>query len=72
MSSWRKNIENQSFGVCTYLGEKMGIATRIVRLYFIYATFLTFGSMAVAYLAAAFWLDLRNYLKRRVLPVWDS
>jgi len=50
----------------------MGIAGRSVRLYFIYATFLTFGSPVVVYLAAAFWLNVRAYVRRRVLSVWDA
>jgi phage shock protein PspC (stress-responsive transcriptional regulator) len=68
----RSLVESRVFGVCTYLGEKMGIAGRSVRLYFIYASFLTFGSPVVVYLVAAFWLNVRAYVRRRVLSVWDA
>jgi phage shock protein C len=70
--TWRWMVETRVFGVCSYLGEKMGIAGRRIRLYFIYATFLTFGSPVVIYLATAFWINLRDYLKERILPVWDA
>ena len=32
-------LERSAFGVCSYLGEKLGVATTQVRLYFIYLTF---------------------------------
>jgi phage shock protein PspC (stress-responsive transcriptional regulator) len=69
---WRNIVESNVFGVCSYLGQKMGVASRRVRLYFIYSTFLTFGSPVVLYLAAAFWLNLKSYLRDRILPVWDN
>ncbi len=69
---FRKVVETRVFGVCSYLGEKMGIAGRRVRLYFIYAAFLTFGSPVIIYLVAAFWLNVRQYVRRRILPVWDA
>ncbi len=49
------------FGVCTFLGERMGIAISSIRLYFIYVSFLTFGSPIIFYLIMAFWLNVRRY-----------
>ena len=63
MNKITDQFEKSAFGVCAYLGEKMGIATSRVRLYFIYASFVTFGSPIVAYLALAFWVNIRRYLK---------
>jgi phage shock protein PspC (stress-responsive transcriptional regulator) len=37
-------IEWHAFGVCTAIGEKLGIATSRIRLWFIYISFLTLGS----------------------------
>jgi phage shock protein C len=37
---FRNFVENNAFGVCTYLGEKFDIATSKIRLYFIYLSFL--------------------------------
>ena len=65
------HLEKSAFGVCSYLGEKMGIATTRVRLYFIYASFVTFGSPIVAYLALAFWVNIRKYLKAARNIIWD-
>lgn len=69
---WRLLVESRVFGVCSYLGEKMGVASRRIRLYFLYATFLTFGSPVVLYLAFAFWLNLRSYIRHKVLVVFDD
>ena len=63
-------FENQAFGVCTKLGEKLGLATSSIRLFFIYASFLTFGSPVIIYLGLAFILNLRKHLRRRNNPIW--
>lgn len=64
-------IEDQAFGVCTALGEKMGIATSSIRLFFIYISFLTLGSPIVIYLALAFLMNMRKHLRRNNRSVWD-
>ncbi|MFN3839647.1 MAG: PspC domain-containing protein [Cyclobacteriaceae bacterium] len=63
-------FEGYAFGVCTRLGEKFGIATSTVRLFFIYASFITIGSPIIIYLALAFAMNIRKYLRRRN-PIWD-
>ncbi|GIL23288.1 MAG: hypothetical protein BroJett042_18010 [Bacteroidota bacterium] len=63
-------FEKQAFGVCTALGEKMGIATSSIRLFFIYASFLTFGSPLIVYLSIAFIMNMRRHLRRRS-TIWD-
>ena len=55
-------IEKSVFGVCTYLADKMGVATHRVRLYFIYVTCAALGSPILLYLIIAFWLNIRKYL----------
>jgi len=57
-------IEKQGFGVCHYLGNKMGIQISRVRLYFIYLSFGTLGSPIVVYLFVAFWLNIRSYIRK--------
>ncbi|WP_205503253.1 PspC domain-containing protein [Rufibacter psychrotolerans] len=64
-------LETQAFGVCTSLGEKLGFATSSIRLYFIYLSFLTFGSPVLVYLVLAFWLNVRKHLRRERSTVWD-
>ncbi|MFT6962966.1 MAG: phage shock protein PspC (stress-responsive transcriptional regulator) [Flammeovirgaceae bacterium] len=56
-------LENQAFGVCHRIGEIWGISTGAVRMYFIYASFLTLGSPIIVYLAMAFWMNVRRYLR---------
>ncbi len=63
-------VESQAFGVCTRLGEKMGIATSSIRLFFIYASFITFGSPILIYMGMVFIMNIRKHLRRRNNSVW--
>ena len=75
VKDWNKRIqhffEEHAFGVCTRLGEKLGIATSAIRLFFIYASFLTFGSPVIIYLALAFIMNIRKHLRRRNSAILD-
>lgn len=62
--------ESYAFGVCHRLGEKLGVATWSIRLFFIYASFITYGSPIIIYLALAFIMNLRKYQRKRS-PIWD-
>ncbi len=62
MERLRNYIEFGAFGVCTYLAEKFDIATSRIRLYFIYLSFLTFGSPVIIYFIIAFWMNLKRYI----------
>ncbi len=62
MKSLREIIELHAFGVCTAIGEKMGIATSRIRMWFIYISFITFGSPLIIYMVLAFWINIRNYI----------
>ena len=55
-------IEWQAFGVCTAIGERMGIATARIRMWFIYISFLTLGSPVIIYMITAFWLNMKSYI----------
>jgi len=74
MNYWAGRIqhffETYAFGVCTHLGEKLGVATSSIRLFFIYASFITFGSPVILYLALAFVMNMRKHLRKRS-PIWD-
>lgn len=63
-------IEKQAFGVCTKLGSILEIPTSSIRLFFIYASFLTFGSPLLVYLALAFMMNFRRHLRRSRNTVW--
>jgi len=67
-------IEKYSFGVCSYIADKIGLRSSRVRLYFIYASFVTFGSPIILYLVVAFWMNIREYIRksRNFLFDWSS
>ncbi len=72
MTSFRYFVEDQVFGVCARLGEKLHISASSIRLYFIYASFLTFGSPIILYLVLAFWMEIRKHLRRHRSPtIWE-
>ena len=63
-------FEDKAFGVCTMLGEKMGVATSSIRLFFIYASFLTFGSPVIIYMSIAFLMNMKKHLRKHLNPLW--
>jgi len=65
----RNIVEPRILGVCDYLGEKMGISSSIVRLYFIYITFIAFWSPILVYIFIAFWINVKDYLKQKINPL---
>lgn len=68
--SVRSFIEWKAFGVCTAIGERIGVATSRIRLWFIYISFLTLGSPLILYMILAFWINMKNYIfLRRRNPV---
>lgn len=71
MEKLKSLLERSAFGVCSYLGEKMGIASATVRLYFIYISFITLGSPLILYFFAAFWLNIRRYFKIGKRVFWS-
>ena len=64
-------IEQKAFGVCTKVGEKIGLSTKRIRLFFIYTSFLTLGSPVIVYMVLAFWINLRQYAREKRTAVWD-
>ncbi|MEI6946127.1 PspC family transcriptional regulator [Paraflavisolibacter sp. H34] len=62
MKQLKNFIEWQAFGVCSALGEKMGVATSRIRMWFIYVSFLTLGSPIVLYMVMAFLINLKRYI----------
>ncbi|HXU26132.1 MAG TPA: PspC family transcriptional regulator [Bacteroidia bacterium] len=67
-------FEQQAFGVCEWLGQKLGIASTNVRMYFIYLSFFTFGSPVIVYFMMAFLLEYKKFFKPKKYRrpnVWD-
>jgi len=62
MQKLRQFVELHAFGVCSAIGEKLGIATSRIRMWFIYVSFLTMGSPVIIYMILAFWINIKNYI----------
>ncbi|MCC6761147.1 PspC domain-containing protein [Phnomibacter sp. MR] len=73
MNKLRSLVEYNLFGVCSYLGEKFNIASSKIRLYFIYLSFLTFGSPVIFYFFLVFWMNMRRYMQSmKRNPLWNA
>jgi len=64
-------LEKNAFGVCEWLGEKWGIKSSRIRMYFIYVSFLTFGSPVIIYFVLLFWVEQKDYLRSKKPTIWD-
>ena len=62
MNKLRAFIETNAFGVCTAMGEKLGIASSRIRMWFIYISFFTMGSPIILYMIMAFWMNMKRYM----------
>lgn len=62
MNKLRQFIEVHAFGVCSAIGEKIGIAPSRIRTWFIYISFLTMGSPLIVYFVLAFWMNIKRYV----------
>ncbi|HEY1047124.1 MAG TPA: PspC domain-containing protein [Bacteroidia bacterium] len=71
MVIFKSLIEKTAYGVCAKIGEKMGLSTKRIRLFFVYASFLTLGSPVIVYMILAFWMNMRRYAREKRTAVWD-
>ena len=62
MEKIREFLELRAFGVCNAIGERLGIASSKIRMWFIYISFLTMGSPVIIYMILAFWVNMKNYV----------
>jgi phage shock protein PspC (stress-responsive transcriptional regulator) len=70
MNKFKSFVEWNAFGVCSAIGNRMGIATSRIRLYFIYTSLLTMGSPIIIYMVLAFWRNMRNYVEAAKRNPW--
>ncbi len=71
MNRMRYFIEWKLFGVCTAIGDKIGISPTRIRTWFIYISFLTVGSPLIVYFIVAFWMNMKKYIVAvRRNPLW--
>ena len=66
-------FERKAYGVCASVGEHMGVRPHRIRLWFIYLSFLTFGSPVFVYLVLAFWKQNRHIFtfSRGRRTIWE-
>ena len=62
MQKIREFLELRAFGVCNAIGDRLGIASSKIRMWFIYISFLTMGSPVIIYMVLAFWVNIKNYV----------
>ena len=62
MNRFKNFIEWQAFGVLSAIGERMGIATSRIRMWFMYISLLTLGSPIIIYMILAFWMNIKRYI----------
>ena len=72
MNRFKDFVEWSAFGVCSAIGDRIGIATSRIRMAFMYITLLTLGSPIVIYMILAFWMNMKRYMRaRRRNPIWN-
>ena len=72
MNSWFRNIiEMQAFGACSRLDEYLNMKASSVRIFFIYSSFLTFGSPLLVYLILMFAFRLKNLVNSKRSSIYD-
>ena len=73
MNRMRYFIEWKLFGVCTAIGERIGISVTRIRTWFIYISFLTMGSPLIVYFILAFWMNMKRFIMAvRRNPLWNE
>ena len=60
MNRLKSFVEWNAYGVCSSIGERLGIATGRIRQYFLYTSVLTMGSPIILYLVLACWRNVRR------------
>jgi phage shock protein PspC (stress-responsive transcriptional regulator) len=59
------------FKVCQRIGDSWGIRPRVIRLTFVYLTFITLGFGFALYLFVAFWLRIKDLVYTKRSSVFD-
>ena len=62
MNKLKNFLEWNAFGVCSAIGDRLGIAPSKIRQYFMYASILAMGSPIIVYMVLAFWKNIRRYM----------
>jgi phage shock protein PspC (stress-responsive transcriptional regulator) len=71
INSLRMFFEQNGFEVCSKLANILGIRTKNVRLFFIYASFTTIIGGFLIYLILGFWIKLKDMIYTKRSSVFD-
>ncbi|WP_446719400.1 PspC domain-containing protein [Joostella sp. CR20] len=71
MQNLRYYFEKHGYAVSSRLADRLGMKTKNVRLFFIYASFFTLGVGFFVYLTLAFWLKLKDLVYTKRTSVFD-
>ena len=71
LNSLRIYFEQNGFEVCSKLAEILGIKTKNVRLFFIYASFTTIVGGFIIYLIVGFLIKLKDMIFSKRSSVFD-
>lgn len=63
VSFFKDLVERSVFGVCAFIGERFGLSSGRIRMYFIYTSFVALGSPILLYLVMAFWLNIKKFFR---------
>ncbi|QLE01674.1 PspC domain-containing protein [Galbibacter sp. BG1] len=67
----RYYFEKHGYAVSSRMADRLGMKTKNVRLFFIYASFFTLGIWFFVYLTLAFWLKLKDLVYTKRTSVFD-
>ncbi len=71
MNKIRHWLEKHGFEVSSRFADTLGMKVKNVRLFFIYASFATFGGIFGLYLTLAFWMKLKDMICTKRTSVFD-
>lgn len=67
----RSYFEKQGFDVLSRTADRLGVKASRVRLFFIYASFMTLGSPLIVYFGLMFLIQLKDSIHSRRTSVFD-
>ena len=67
----RSHFEKQGFDVLSRTGDRIGVKASKIRLFFIYASFMTLGSPLILYFALMFVIQIKDSIHSRRTSVFD-
>lgn len=64
-------FQKHGYYVCQRIADKIGIRAKVVRITFMYLTFVTIGFGFALYLFMAFWISIKDLLFTKRSSVFD-